>query len=429
MTTVVAALLTAAALGVILAPVLRRRRPTTAAGVAETSLVAWRDRYRGSLADLQDAELDWEVGNLSDADYATVHDEQRQRAAEALRQITLRETILEQVRAEVGQLPRNGVAHPQNGLPASTAVPDDGSRSPADAGPAPSVSPHRRSARALPAATPVVVGGVAALAAVAAVVLLYLRLLNAQAAQQPVATLPIEHAHAIVVDSSGLWVGHHGGLLRSDDGQAWRTTPASGDIMALVSVGSRRLAFGHDVLLASDDGGASWAPLAHDLPGTDLHGAQVGAGGIYVYVVGFGVFRSVDGTYWEQVGRPLAEEVGGLAVLPGSGGDDILYLNVGGTVARSADSGRTWGSANGAGNLALGGFVNAVAADPNNGLLYAGTSQGLFRSSSGGADWTRLPFRGAVTAAGADSGRIAVVDDRAGFFLSTDGGGTWTGGR
>ncbi len=427
MTTLVAALLTAAALGVILAPVLRRRRPK-AAGVAETSRVAWLDRYRGSLADLQDAELDWQVGNLSDADYATVHDEQRQRAAEALRQITLRETILEQVRAEVGQLPRNGVAHAQNGLPSPSEGRDRGAPALGDDGPPSTVVPPRRSVRVLPTATPILVGGAAALVAVAAVVLLYLRLLNAQAAQQPLATLPIEHAHAIVVDSSGLWVGHHGGMLRSADGQAWRTTPASGDIMAIVSIGSRRLAFGHDSLLGSDDGGSSWAPFAHDLPGTDVHGAQVGARGIYAYVVGFGVFRSVDGSHWEQVGRPLAEDVGGLAVLP-SGGDDVLYLNAGGALLRSVDSGITWGSANGAGNLALSGFVNDVAADPNNSLLYAGTSQGLFRSSSGGADWTRLPFRGTVTAVGADGARVAVVDDRAGFFLSTDGGGTWTGGR
>jgi len=39
----------------------------------------------------------------------------------------------------------------------------------------------------------------------------------------------------------------------------------------------------------------------------------------------------------------------------------------------------------------------------------------------------RLPFRGVATAVGAESGRVALVDDRQGFYLSTDGGGTWTG--
>jgi hypothetical protein len=270
-------------------------------------------------------------------------------------------------------------------------------------------------------------GGAIAVAAVAGIVLLYSRLVTAQAAQQPLATLPIEHAHAVLVDAGGLWVGHHGGLLRSADGQAWRATPAAGDVMALVPFGNRWLAFGHDVLLASDDGGASWVALPHDLPGTDVHGAQAGAAGIYAYVVGFGTFRSTDGNHWDQMGPPLAEDVGGLAVAPGSAGGDVLYLNVGGVVAGSADGGRTWGGANGAGNLALAGFVNTVGADPRQGLLYAGTSQGLFRSSSGGADWARLPFRGAVTAVGADGARIGVVDDRGQFFLSTDGGGTWTG--
>jgi photosystem II stability/assembly factor-like uncharacterized protein len=98
-------------------------------------------------------------------------------------------------------------------------------------------------------------------------------------------------------------------------------------------------------------------------------------------------------------------------------------------VVRSPDGGRTWGGAGGAGNLALGGFVNAIGADARAGVLFAGTSQGLFRSSSGGADWTRLPFRGGVNAVGVDGQRVAIVDDRGRFFLSTDGGGTWVESR
>jgi len=413
---IVALVLTAAALGVILAPALRRRATVASSGSA-ASLTEWQERYRSSLADLQDAEMDWQIGNLSDADYAVVREEQRRRAAEALRAVSLRETILTLVRAEAGFAAQNGVAaHPGA---TSTSVAEMPLKS--------AVAPRPR-AIGFPAA-PILVGGAAAIAAVVAVALLYFRLIDAQASQRPLATLPIDHAHAVVVDASGLWVGHHGGLLRSADGQAWRATAASGDVMSLVALGSRRLAFGHDVLLASEDGGSTWAPLAHDLPGTDVHGAQLGSSGIYAYVVGFGLFRSGDGGHWDQVGPLLGEDVGALAVLSGASGADTVFLNAGGIVARSGDGGRTWGGANGSGNLALSGFVNALAADSNNGLLYAGTTQGLFRSSSGGADWARLPFRGAVTAIGADAGRIAVVDDRDGFFLSTDGGGTWTGGR
>ena len=414
MTSLVALVLTTIALIVILTPVFRRRAGDDLVGSSAT-LREWQDRYRGSLADLQDAELDWQVGNFSDEDYQTVRAEQRRRAAEALREATIRENILAQVRSEIGLEPRGGAA--------------SGTNVPARLAPATVVgTPERRAtpARRLPAATPVLAGAVVAVGAVAGVALLYFRLLNAQAAQQPLAALPIEHAHTAVVDASGFWVGHHDGLLRSVDGARWQRSPATGDVMALVTLDGRRFLFGHDVLLTSADGGETWAPLAHDLPGTDVHGAQLQGDRIYAYVVDFGAFRSPDGSRWEQVGPPLGEDVGGLAVLPGSAGGDLLYLDAGGVLARSADGGRTWSSANGAGNGAISGFVNAVSADARNGLLYAGTSQGLFRSSTGGADWARLPFRGAVTAVGAEGGRVAVVDEGGRFYLSTDGGGTWT---
>jgi hypothetical protein len=417
-TTLVALLLTAGALAVILIPAFRRSR-LHAAG-SETTLDAWRERYRSSLADLQDAELDWQIGNLADGDYAVIREEQRLRAAEALREVTLRETIAAELRAAVIDQPTNGVVeHPDTAaavLEPATTVPRE--------------ARAVRNQAGLPRATPLIVGGAAALAAVAAVVVMYFRLMDAQAAQQPLATLPIDHAHTIALDAAGgLWVGHHGGALRSADGQAWRAAAVPGDVMALPTLDGRRFAFGHDVLYASDDAGGTWAPVAHDLPGMDIHGADVGAAGLYAYVVGFGVFRSVDGNQWQQLGPPLGEEVGGLAVLPGASGGDVLYINVAGAVGRSPDGGRTWGGASGAGNLALSGFVNALASDARSGLLYAGTSQGLFRSSSGGADWTRLPFRGGVSAVGVDGRRVAIVDDRGRFFLSSDGGGTWSGAR
>ena len=111
MSIIVALVLTAAALGVILAPALRRRATVASSGSA-ASLTEWQERYRSSLADLQDAEMDWQIGNLSDADYAVVRAEQRRRAAEALRAVSLRETILAQVRAEA-VVAQNGVAaHP-----------------------------------------------------------------------------------------------------------------------------------------------------------------------------------------------------------------------------------------------------------------------------------------------------------------------------
>jgi photosystem II stability/assembly factor-like uncharacterized protein len=59
-------------------------------------------------------------------------------------------------------------------------------------------------------------------------------------------------------------------------------------------------------------------------------------------------------------------------------------------------------------------------------MLYAGTSDGLYRSADRGASWTKLPFRGSVVAVAARGERIAVVDDERHFYLSQDGGGSWT---
>ena len=411
MTTLAALLLTCAALVAIILPLVRRR-PLAAFGPNGPG--AWEQRYRGALADLQDLEMDRQLGNLSDDDYLAQREAQRRRAAEALRQMDLGEVERAQVRARIARdLTLSLASHPAaDGRSAGATVLD------------------RSAGRALPRPNAALVAGSGvALVAVVAVVALYIRLGEVQAQQAPTATLPLAHAHTAMIDGVGeYWVGHHDGLLRSSDARLWRPAGLAGDVMALVTSadGSSRLALGHDVLAASTDDGITWSAVAHDLPGTDIHGAAMGSSGIYAYVVGAGVFRSRDGVKWEATGPPVAQDVSTLAVLPGAGGGDVLFLAAGGTLARSADGGRTWAHAAGAGNLALAGLVHTVAAEPGRGVLYAGTTQGLFRSASSGAEWTKLPFRGAPIAIGARGDRVVVADDRGQFFVSTDSGGTWT---
>ncbi len=411
MTTLAAILLTCAALVAIILP-LARRRPLTAVGPNGPG--PWEERYRGALADLQDLEMDWQLGNLSDDDYTALRETQRRRAAEALRQRDVREVERAHVRARI-----------ENDLTLSLASPPaaDGQ------GGGARVLDHS-TGRALPRPKVALVAGSGiALVAVVGVVALYIRLADVQAQQAPTAALPLAHAHTAMIDGVGeYWVGHHDGLLRSGDARSWQPAGLVGDVMALVTSadGSRRVALGHDVLAASTDDGVTWSGVAHDLPGTDIHGAAMGNSGIYAYVVGAGVFRSRDGVHWEATGPPVAQDVSTLAVLPGAGGGDVLFLAAGGTLARSADGGRTWAPAAGAANLALAGLVHTVAAEPGRGVLYAGTTQGLFRSTSSGAEWTKLPFRGAPIAIGARGDRVVVADDRGQFFVSTDSGGTWT---
>ena len=72
-----------------------------------------------------------------------------------------------------------------------------------------------------------------------------------------------------------LLLGHHDGLLSSaDGGRSWRQLGVSGDALALADDPAQPLviyAAGHGVFVKSGDGGETWAPVQHDLPGTDIH--------------------------------------------------------------------------------------------------------------------------------------------------------------
>ena len=407
MTSLAALVLVSVALCALLYPLLIRPRPGRSVS-GEVDAAELQEQYRGALADLQDAQTDWEVGNISQDEYERLREGYRRRAAQLLRQIHT-----------------EGLGVGGWGL-ASLPIGEDKPRIP---DPPPSTFQPPTSHPHPPA---LVVGSSLAVIALAGIAVLYLRAVHSQAAQAPVATLPLAHAHTVAIDENGTtWLGHHGGVFQSADGREWRNAGVAGDVMAVVRAGERRLVLGHDVLLVAADGDppeAGWRPLSHDLPGTDVHGAQAVGGWLYAYVMGFGLFRSRDGGHWEQLSIPVPQAVGALAALPGQGGD-LLFLAAEGTVIRSPDGGRTWSSAAGAVSLALSGFVRSIAVDPERGALFAATSEGVFRSTSAGADWVKLPFRGPAMAIGARGSRVAVVDDQGGVFVSADGGATWPASR
>ena len=200
MTTVLAIVFTAIALAIVSQPLFVRRGRSSTVELGEAEL---QERYRNALADLQDAELDHEIGNLTNQEYDELRERYRLRAADALRQIDQDRARREQYRLDIAR----EIAH------RSAQAPGDLGVAPARQ---PAASPRRLS-------LPIVAGGLAILA-VAGIALLYLRQSGQIAAQAPVSTLAIAHAHAIVIDDRGeLWVGHHDGLLRSTDGRSWRS--------------------------------------------------------------------------------------------------------------------------------------------------------------------------------------------------------------
>jgi hypothetical protein len=85
-----------------------------------------------------------------------------------------------------------------------------------------------------------------------------------------------------------------------------------------------------------------------------------------------------------------------------------------------------------------GGYVYDVAADPSTaGTVYAGTSNGLFKSADAGASWSRvwgtppneLPDDHALCVAISPSGRVYVALWTEGLYWSDDGGVTWHPGN
>lgn len=258
------------------------------------------------------------------------------------------------------------------------------------------------------------------------------------------ATLQTTDFHALALDpttSRVAFFGHHNGVLRTDDGgRTWRplVERSNFDAMSLVvtRANAQRLYLaGHDVFQMSLDGGVTWQPVAHDLPGTDIHGFAVSPDDpdrLYALVVGQGALRSVDGgRTWSPLGGGLPGDV--TAMASSGGAPEVLYASSGRAgVLRSDDGGASWARTS---TVPGSRGVMALAADPAaQQTVYAGTEEGLARSADGGRSWSTLSFpaRNVVAIAVSPSDpnvvlTIAVSNRRGLVFRSEDGGRTWSG--
>jgi len=417
LTAIAAIVLVAIGLAVISRPLFARSTRRRLEGV-ESRLAEVEERYRSALADIQDAQNDWEIGNLSEADYARFRYDGRRRAAEALREIAAfterRAHIRREVERELAAMGRpTGVA---------SAVVDHAN------GRVPAASPRTTAASQRGGIVYAVGGAAGVAAAIAGIVFIYAHARSIQAAQAPVGALPGLQVHAVVTDArGGFWVATQNGLLRSDDGRAWRPGGAAADISGIATRdGAPWLAVGRDVSLESDDGGATWVEITTDLPDGGIAGAGSGMDGAFAYVAGAGLYRTDDGAHWMLVAAPVNDPVTGLAILPGSQGGQAIYLAAGRSVIRSGDGGRTWASAAGAVNLAVTGVVRGVSADATRGALYAASSDGIFRTTRDGSEWEKLPFQGSVRAVAGRGDRLVAIDDDGHVFVSNSGGAAWT---
>lgn len=236
--------------------------------------------------------------------------------------------------------------------------------------------------------------------------------------------------HSLLVSPTNpddVYLGTHVGLFRSADaGATWRKVALEGrDAMNLARVSPTEWwAAGHDVLMRSSDGGATWRGVSpQGLPGLDVHGFAVDPskpGRLWAAVAGQGLYRSDDdGATFRQASRDVGGAVMALAVLPGG---RLLAGDMQQGLVSTADDGRTW-------RAGLREGLMGLAVNPADAGTLLATGAAIFRSTDGGATFTRVletpNGSGPVAFAPSRPTRAYVVGLDRVLYRSDDTGATW----
>ncbi|MCK6555663.1 hypothetical protein L6Q96_13955 [Candidatus Binatia bacterium] len=232
------------------------------------------------------------------------------------------------------------------------------------------------------------------------------------------------------------------GVLRSRDGGAtWRRSNRglADSIISAVAVNPRTpsilYAGGNDVF-KSVDGGGSWRALQAELPGFVTALAVDPAEPRTVYAgTGLGVYRSTDeGVRWSRAGptRFITALTASVTTR------NLIYAGTADQgLVKSTDGGNRWSRTNS--SMTEGTFVNAIAIGPaTTPVLFIGTQKSFygsaFRSLDGGSMWEVLPIPQTATQridvqaiATHSQGRgVVYAGTSAGLFMSEDDGATWS---
>lgn len=249
---------------------------------------------------------------------------------------------------------------------------------------------------------------------------------------QPIAQLETQDYHALAwspTEPDTAFFGHHGGLLKSTDGgRTWQPTSlANADAMSLAvspKEPQRIFAAGHGIFRRSDDGGATWTAPETAIQGADIHGFAQNPSEpdrLYAMVVGQGLLTSTDGgTTWTPV--TTAPQGQAIAV---SGDGKTLLMGTQAGVEQSGDNGATWTTA-GAG-LPPDAQVISLSTAPNGDMVFAATTEGVYRRSGAG-NWEATGLQGTiltVAVSPAQPGAVLAVDEQGSVYRSDDGGTTW----
>ena len=234
-----------------------------------------------------------------------------------------------------------------------------------------------------------------------------------------------------------LYSGTSHGLYKStDSGATWKAglgLPADAVTTVVVDPATPSTVYAcmSEGLYQSKDGGGNWKAVLTG-PVTSAAAAATKAGLIYAGRPAGPILRSQDGgANWQEVSAAVS--VNALAIDP----SDARFIYAGTSrsgIYLSTDGGATWtysnrGLTRGATPLP----IYAIAIDPRiPQRLYAGTADGLYRSSDWGADWapagagigTRSVLSLAINPV--DANYVYAGTARGGVFQSVDGGDNWT---
>ena len=242
---------------------------------------------------------------------------------------------------------------------------------------------------------------------------------------------PVTVAAAAPANPGGLYAASGPQIWTSaDDGVTWKMVsqlPSGAVVSGLaVSPGASSTVYAAtstNGIYKSADGGGTWTAIDNGIPALPNSGISVGgiwgdpsAPNVVFASTGSGLFRSTDGGGSWALATTAPSNV--MAFDPSTAG--TLYVAGGNTISKSTDDG---GAFVPMASLPDVGVVFALAPDPHHpGVLYAGTSAGIYQSLDGGVTWN-LKQAGVTTVLVADPNSSAFYANLSGHHIlkSSDG--------
>jgi photosystem II stability/assembly factor-like uncharacterized protein len=217
-------------------------------------------------------------------------------------------------------------------------------------------------------------------------------------------------------------------LSTHDASSQWQRIPSppGGSVRSLTVDGSRVIAGTAEGIYISRDSGYTWQPSCSGLPTYDIRAVATNGNRVVASGDVCTLMSSDDGgTSWINMGNNFG--AASIYFLASQGANFYAGTNQG--LFRSTDDGEEWSIWNGgltAPTLDRVPQFRSLAISGNR--LYAGVQYlGLYTSTNGGASWLSLKSDGAATFVkiAVDGPCVYVADDAGNIWASTDEGNTW----